>query len=404
MEDKRLHQRLRLGAVLTAVMMCLSSSASSAEDDQNQHFRDTLLNNLAHVKSRVETGFGLVIGRRDGKLWIATAAHVVFKGDWQKFETLTPADQLVARLRDSNSYVTVVGDPLYGSNVVADLAFITIPARPSEIFVTALIAPDVVIGEEVWVGGVAGEFVYQNTNGRFARANKELSEYAVSNLNAHPASSGGIAVTRRGIIGIYVGSRCAGEGAVIPISTIREAARARNIPFDLIDSGISPRDNLRFCIINDGPERILLYLMANKRYDLDNTGCTTGPAQSYRVVSNTDYVECQPARIPVTPATAGDIHISCAPSPTGIWQSNQFGDLEIRPAVDGIISFRGLNRSPGGIIEGNLRGNSPNLFLQGVASNRQSVYGTLQIERRRITGTLNFVGTQSQQLPIELAR
>jgi S1-C subfamily serine protease/tetratricopeptide (TPR) repeat protein len=176
----------------------------------------------------VHNGFGIIIGERDGRLFIATANHIV-RGD-------TPDDGVKRiTIRYFQSPNDAYDAKLLGSsNATYDLAVLEAPAPSGlEWYRQSLrVDPALQRGTPVWFIGREGRWYIPTQPGRLNSVTLDF-RIRVDNLNVQVGTSGAPLLAEDGIIGMILIDEAAGVSRALAIGIIKRAFQLWDLPWDL---------------------------------------------------------------------------------------------------------------------------------------------------------------------------
>jgi hypothetical protein len=176
------------------------------------------------------TGFGLIVGERGGKVYVATPSHVVFGLDRPSSLNSTPA----VVFRD-DPYNTIPAIRLNVASPQDDLAVLEV-APP-----TGLILPHVPIalGAQlpratfVWNIGVGQSWDMPDRAGGLGPQDVVTGLRRVSSLHTPPGASGGAVVAASGVIGIIL-QDARDYSWLLPVERIVQLFQAWDLPVNLL--------------------------------------------------------------------------------------------------------------------------------------------------------------------------
>jgi hypothetical protein len=182
-----------------------------------------------------QTGFGLIVGERAGKIYIATPYHVAF-GPPGRPSTLGPSPRIIFR---SDRRTDVPARRLDGSPnddlaaiEVVPPAGLTIPNAPVP---TPAGLPR---GTRVWNIGIGQDWDTPDRAGGLGTENPVNFRLRVTGLRTPAGASGGAAVTASGVIGIVLED--AGDySLLLPIGRIVQVFTAWDLPVNLLTSNLA---------------------------------------------------------------------------------------------------------------------------------------------------------------------
>jgi len=385
-----------LAPALTAAVPATAQPQANAWVAE-QHAEDALDNVVRIEPAGAPSGAGFFIGRVADRVWIATAAHVVFAQGDDENDFETPRPNITMRMRDGRVW-PADGPPQRGFG--GDLAFVPfrMPRNFAWLWHERVIEADAGPGAPVRIAATATSVAYDEWDGETAGDGAAL---AVTGLDhGRGGQSGAPIFAGRGFVGMYLGST--GE-RMLPIETVRSAALRSNLPWDLV--AYPPRPvAVRVCLDVVGAPLAALRLnsLAGGMATPDATGCAStmsGPATLFVDRRVADY-RCSPGTPNLPREPEQRLPVTCSPELEGIWRAGAYGTVTFTSAGDGQWNVSGLQQAPFGAISGHASLIGNQLSLQG-RSGLQAIVGTLAAGPGRLAGTLLVDG---QPYAVELLR
>jgi hypothetical protein len=175
-------------------------------------------------------GFGLVVGERDRKAYVATPYHVAFGRE--RPATVAAAPGVVFRVEP---YRTITARRLDIASAQDDLAVLEVTTPPSLILPYAPMVPAVQLprGTWVWNIGIGQDWDMPDRAGGLGPEDVVTGRRRVGQLRTPPGASGGAAVTENGVIGIVL-QDAADFSLMLPVERIVQLFRAWQLPVDLL--------------------------------------------------------------------------------------------------------------------------------------------------------------------------
>jgi peptide/nickel transport system substrate-binding protein len=179
-------------------------------------------------------GFGLIVGERGGKVYIATPSHVVFGQDRPSLLNSTP----VVVFRGSR-YDKIPARRLEVASAQDDLAVVEAVPPQGLALPHAPIAPAAQLrrGSWVWNIGIAQDWDMPDRAGGLGPVDVVTGLRRIGQLRTPPGASGGAGVTERGVIGIVL-QDATDSSWLLPVERIIELFTAWDLPVNLL---ISPQ-------------------------------------------------------------------------------------------------------------------------------------------------------------------
>jgi len=204
-----------------------SSAAPSADDDR---LAQSLLQNVVRIEGQPregssENGFGFVVGERYGKLYIATALHVV--GAPEPDGTSRPVKVTFFDDQATRRDAEIVGTHEH------DLAVLRVQKPEGFSFITSCLSAAGMprSGTPIWAIGKLTKWKLLLGRLDSDRPSSD-QEIEISGLQVSPGSSGGLVVAATGIVGM-VKKDSADDTLALSIDFIKNYFADRNFPWDL---------------------------------------------------------------------------------------------------------------------------------------------------------------------------
>jgi hypothetical protein len=184
------------------------------------------------------SGFGIVMGERDGKLYIATPDHVVRGSD-----ELGPAPDVIFQTEQGRRYPARRLEELRIPPAQGDLAVVEVarPAsfRPASIgIIAAGVVPD---AAPVWNIGRGGRWLVPTSPGGFQSLDPQTNHALVEDLPTPPGSSGGAVLTERALLGMTLRDSGAQRLTyVFRADRLVEAFRSWQLPVNFVTRTTTP--------------------------------------------------------------------------------------------------------------------------------------------------------------------
>jgi hypothetical protein len=185
--------------------------------------------------SPAEEGFGVVVGERAGKLYIATPYHVAFGPDHPSSLVNTPG--VIFR---GSPFDTIAARRLPVASAQDDLAVleVTTPQGLTPPHAPTVIGAQLPRGTLVWNIGISRQWDMPDRAGGLGPLNVVTGLLRVGSLRTPPGASGGAAVTEKGVIGIVLQ-----DGVdfswLLPIERIVVLFKAWDLPVDLLTPAVA---------------------------------------------------------------------------------------------------------------------------------------------------------------------
>lgn len=375
--------------------MILSSVtfAKDARDNADRYVEDQLLNNVVviegiHHDGRPILGLGMIIGRSDDFIWVATAKHVVFKEDQLLSSAgASPVKSLRAKFR--NGITWQVAHP--PERTMIDLAFFSLKVPRKEA------GPDLwrenveilnpAVGTEVRLAGLPRLIRYGESGAKIARIDP-AGNLVIGNLNGVEGQSGAPVATTKGFVGMYVQS--AGS-RVIPMSRIKQEAASAGRPYMLLPAPAEATP-VRLCLVNEDGIRDLPAVVDNRDIKRpDKHGCVATISGPARLRPSDMGISCQPQQFELSAQPHQSLRIVCSIDPAGIWRLKGDGYVEVKKINEELWSIEGFT-SRFGNFSGALRGPSTSLTTELRMGAGLSLHGQIELSPRRMTGNLSGTG------------
>lgn len=232
-----------LGALALAVMLApgilrAQSSTETAALKKAETFTDQVVRVLPQRTdgSKAMTGFGLLIGEKNGRVFVATPYHVAVGTD--RPSSLTDTPRVVFR---DDRYNPVSATRLSVASPNDDLAVleVTPPVGRALPHATAIDANRLDRGTWAWNIGIGQDWDMPDRAGGIGLVDTQTRLRRVGQLRTPPGASGGAVVTEDGIIGMVLQD---GDtySWVLPIERIIELFKAWDLPTDLLSANAPP--------------------------------------------------------------------------------------------------------------------------------------------------------------------
>lgn len=223
--------RLKTTCTLLLVFLFSSLGASHAitlADIATKKF----INNVVRISSVDKEGFGFVVGENGRGLYIATAAHVVYRNVGMPNETALPTTVIfMDNQREGDVSVLKASD-------ANDLAVLLVPKKPGYEWEEASFYSSPVRGDEAWFIGRKKQWWVPVMSGVITEVRTD--EIVVAALqDVRVGTSGAPLITERGIVGMIRKDALIGEGnqvSVLPLSRVRDNMLDWKYPWALEDA------------------------------------------------------------------------------------------------------------------------------------------------------------------------
>jgi hypothetical protein len=187
---------------------------------------------LYNNKEPADTGFGLIVGERRGKVYIATPYHVAFGNE--RPSSLGAAPGVIFR---GERYATIQARRLEVAMPTDDLAVLEV-APPQGMAVPRApiaLAAQLPLGSWVWNIGIGQNWDMPYRAGGLGREEPNSRQRLVGALRTPRGASGGAGVTASGVIGIVL--QDAGDySLLLPVERIIQLFTAWDLPVNLLTS------------------------------------------------------------------------------------------------------------------------------------------------------------------------
>jgi hypothetical protein len=187
-----------------------------------------------------QTGFGLVVGERLGKVYIATPYHVAFGNERPSSFGATPG--VVFR---GDRYTTIPARRLDVAYPPDDLAVLEVVPPKGLVLPRAPMVQTARLprGAWVWNIGIGQDWDTPDRAGGFGGEDPVSRRLRVGALRTPPGASGGAGVTADGVIGIVL--QDAGDySLLLPVDRIVQLFNAWDLPVTLLTpDGAAPKGN-----------------------------------------------------------------------------------------------------------------------------------------------------------------
>ena len=161
-------------------------------------------------------GYGMIVGRSGDLLWVATAAHVVFKPGWETEDDPEPLPSLSAQWIGISGRRRVVRAVMAGRNDVAFIAVDAPAADPaSNAWAQRILNPAPTAGESVAIAATVQEIDLDPDRGRVPTGFSTTDPSGVPGLAGEVGQSGAPVTSDRGVIGLFTAHAGADAGFVI---------------------------------------------------------------------------------------------------------------------------------------------------------------------------------------------
>jgi hypothetical protein len=366
-------------------------------------------------------GLGFAVGWDEGRLWIATPAHVAYGKDlfgpnsWPGPEVVR--DRLAIRPLLDDQELALCDDPdnPRGFTHPRDLTFVCVRRPPAHFLQRELTAEIVSAGDQYRLIGALGQPRPEELGGRLALAvdadetgfglelRSETARAPMSGL------SGAMVVTPAGLAGLYVGA--ADHGRAIDIPTLREEADDAEVPWSLTSREFFDCTSEReVCLTVDDPPRPdeLIVEARDRRVPVrlrDGRACVSLPEGKYTVRPVGTRLRCEPLGFRVfnssTPLTA---HLTCRPEFVGGWSAGPLGDLLCTQGASGAGSCTGLLGVGRGLFSGALSLRDGEVVLSGrfLGASAVGVSGNLTWMDGRLEGEIRLAEPDANAIPLVL--
>jgi hypothetical protein len=186
-----------------------------------------------------ETGFGLLVGERAGKVYIATPYHVAFGTERPSSLSATPGV-----LFRGARYTTVRGRRLEVANPADDLAVLEAVPPPGLAIPRApmMLAGQLPLGSWVWNIGIGQNWDMPYRAGGLGREEPASRWRVMGALRTPPGASGGAVVATGGVMGIVL-QDATDYSLALPVQRITQLFSAWGLPVNLLTSAQPPSDD-----------------------------------------------------------------------------------------------------------------------------------------------------------------
>lgn len=379
---------------LLAALICLWAAPANAQLADTEILpiaQNRMLNNVVRVYHGDDpVGYGLIMGRSDDTLWVATPEHVVV-ADAQAIP-LAPLDNLTVQVNGDPRRWPLTRDPVsaYAENEHLDLAFLAVRA-PRTVFGPDLwrertLDEDLEAGDRLRLSATSSAVGYTDWAGRVVSAPGGAS---LQIEQGQQGQSGAPVMTARGVVGLYLSSD--GERAV-PIAKVRAAAQRAGFPWAL--TPVAPKPFVvKLCLNATGAsvDGLRVNSMSGAAKP-DADGCfltTSGPVA---IVSVTAMKFCSPGAPNLPRQREMTLTIACRVFVSGFWSSEAAGMLEFKRAGEDRWTFSGLNLANYGWIRGTAVYFGERLRLTGDTQTGAALFGDLNVTDRKLSGQVLFDG------------
>ncbi|MEO1058950.1 MAG: SUMF1/EgtB/PvdO family nonheme iron enzyme [Actinomycetota bacterium] len=178
-------------------------------------------------------GFGFVVAEENGRLWVATADHVL-RG---RAPDEVAADVSVRFFGRPFERVAATYRAMPPTRL--DVGLVTVPAPQEYRWHRSVVDPtaaDVPTGERVWFVGRSNDWYVPATPGAVNRFDRLDDELVVDGLAVRPGTSGAPLLSARGLVGMVVRDGDAEEVRATSITAIRLAFEEWRVPWQLTDA------------------------------------------------------------------------------------------------------------------------------------------------------------------------
>jgi NMT1/THI5 like len=185
--------------------------------------------------STADDGFGVIVGERFGKAYIATPYHVVFGSDRPSTLSATPG---VVLRGDPYNVVQAIRLPVGSASELFDLAVLEVTPPKDMVLPTAttVLTEDLPDGAWVWNIGINRDWVMPGRAGGSKHGIPSMVRSVWVNCALPPAHRRGATVTENGVVGIVL--RDGGLGSeyadVLPIERIITLFTFWSLPVNLL--------------------------------------------------------------------------------------------------------------------------------------------------------------------------
>lgn len=371
-----------------------------AQDDRELFLSNVVVFSVQNAKrEEIKAGYGLILGRQDKVLWVATAAHVLFPPGAANLRSPSPLGTVTARWLSSDVSHGIGGRVLFPLGL-KDVVFVPIDAPISQAFLDtwlrSVLAHVPKPGERLWLAG-SGRTIAIEGDGfaippvaTSASASGSSDHTGISAVHGQEGQSGSPIITTRGMVGLYLGLLDTGQGEVVSIASLMESARKLNVPWQLGYNDAPDSTPARFCIVHTGPERPAVRLVHSELLTPDIAGCIEALRTTYRVDTQDSHILCEPENLDLSTSTAKSIGLDCRVSIVGIWPTGTLGGAQFSALGWERWKFAGLANSPHGSVSGDVQGRPPDLLIKGQTSTHHDFFGSLKAEKGRIRGQLTI--------------
>ena len=218
---------LAMALCLTAIPTILFAKADG--EQLAMSLRQNVVRITSTLQDRGDNGFGFIVGEHEGRVFIATANHVVRDKKTQK--TARPIIINYFQDQGTNYEAKLVGQQ---SQTSYDLAILEAPA-PKELEWYPFVLGEVESrkrGTLLWYIGRTRDWYVPTEPGRLNHTLLNF-DFRADNLNIQKGTSGAPLLADTGIIGMQIEDEGAGVSRALSIEIIQRACNLWGIPWDL---------------------------------------------------------------------------------------------------------------------------------------------------------------------------
>jgi hypothetical protein len=223
---------------LLSTGLCIAAPPPLSEPEalaRAERFADQVVRIIPELSdgTPAPTGFGLVVGERAGKAYIATPYHLAFGLERPSSVGATPG--VVFR---ADRYNTIRARRLDVASVQDDLAVLEVAPPQGLILPRApmVLAGQLPRGTWVWNIGIGPNWDMPDRAGGLGPEEVVTGRRRVGQLRTPPGASGGAAVTDGGVIGIVL-QDATDFSLLLPVERIVQLFKAWQLPVNLLASG-----------------------------------------------------------------------------------------------------------------------------------------------------------------------
>ncbi len=371
------------------ILSCLLTAVGAhAEPVSVQVFaRDRLLNSVVSIQAgeteTLTSGFGLIIGRRDDTVWVATAAHLLFPEGRRDSRGLPLASsRIIVTFRNGDHFDHAAGKPEIDGTDIALLP-LHLPLREIgfDRWTETVIDDQVKAGDPIFIAGHELAIDWFDSE-QVVKSVGADGTVRIESFSAGAGQSGAPVASTFGFFGIY--AQADGK-RIIPMAEIHAAAVQADRPWQIIAAS-GRVETARLCLNVTGADLAQLRVRGPQRLgSLDANACFESVSGTHGVfIFKTGWV-CSPEEVSLPAHASERIDVSCHETPEGSWGGKDGVVTITRGGKDNWLIREGLQQSPYGSISGSLEGTPPILMLHAATSTGASIQGQATVSNGHLT-------------------